>query len=69
MNQLINLIHSPGTENWSERCKSAFEALFGADGGRYPEKARNTVSLRAPTFKPGKGVAYASLIQIGRAHV
>ncbi len=62
MNKLINLIHNKGMENWSERSKNAFEELFGSDGGRYPEKARNTVTLRAPTFKPGQGVAYASLI-------
>lgn len=62
MNSLISLIYEQAIENWSEKSKGAFEELFGADGGRYPEKARNVVSIRAPGFKPDQGVAYASLI-------
>lgn len=49
MQQLINIIHTVGSENWSERNKTAFEELFGSSGGRYREDARKTVTLRAPS--------------------
>lgn len=62
MKQLINLIYDQGIENWSERCKSAFEELFGADGGRYPDKGKKIATLRAPVFQSGKGVTFAALI-------
>ncbi|MCL6558042.1 MAG: AAA family ATPase [Firmicutes bacterium] len=62
MKKLIDLIHTPGIENWTERCKNAFEELFGAGGGRYPDKAKKAVTLRAPVFQEGKGVTFASLI-------
>jgi 5-methylcytosine-specific restriction enzyme B len=61
MKRLIDIIHSPGTENWLERSKPAFYELFGG-GARYPEKARRTVTLRAPEFKGDTGVSFASLI-------
>ncbi|PHJ39359.1 hypothetical protein P378_04070 [Desulforamulus profundi] len=51
MNQLINLIYQTQNENWAGQAKHAFEELFGANGGRYPDKARKVVTLRAPEFK------------------
>lgn len=48
MNQLIDIIHEVGTQNWQERNKKAFEELFGSDGGRYHKNAKETVKLRAP---------------------
>ena len=33
---------------WPEKFKAGFEALFGGDGGRYPESAKRQVTLRAP---------------------
>lgn len=62
MERLLSLIHEPGVENWKERCTQAFEELFGVGSGRYPEKARSTVSIRAPGFKEDSGVAFAGLI-------
>lgn len=62
MNQLLNTIHEHGTENWAERMKGAYEELFGATGGRYPDKAKKAVTLRAPEFRAGSGVPFAALI-------
>ena len=31
---------------WPEKFKAGFEALFGVDGGRYPESAKRRVTLR-----------------------
>lgn len=62
MNQLINLIHSQEIENWYERSKSSFNELYGSKSGRYPDRAKSTVTLRAPEIKQDKGVPYASLI-------
>lgn len=62
MKKLINLIHDQGPDNWSERAKGAFEELFGAGGGRYPEKGKKVVTLRAPEFRSGSGVSFAALI-------
>jgi 5-methylcytosine-specific restriction protein B len=62
MNQLINLIYNQGIEKWSEISNNAFNELYGSKNGRYPEKAKNVVAIRAPEIKHDKGVAYASLI-------
>jgi 5-methylcytosine-specific restriction protein B len=62
MNQLISLVHENRTESWSDKAKSAFAEIFGASGGRYPDKANKVVTLRAPEFKGGTGVPFASLI-------
>ncbi|MCI0445664.1 AAA family ATPase, partial [bacterium] len=62
MDKLLNLIYSSSLENWSERCKQAFNELFGAAQGRYPEKAQKAVALRSPEFKEDSGVPFAALI-------
>jgi 5-methylcytosine-specific restriction protein B len=62
MNQLINFVHDNGVENWSDKAKSAFAEIYGASGGRYPDKANKVVTLRAPEFRGGAGVPFASLI-------
>lgn len=62
MDKLIGLIYQCGAENWSEKVKLAFDELFGADGGRYPDKASRIVTLRAPEFRGGSGVPFAALI-------
>ncbi|MBF6568537.1 MAG: AAA family ATPase [Candidatus Binataceae bacterium] len=33
---------------WPEKFKAGFAALFGSDGGRYPDSAKRQVTLRAP---------------------
>ena len=60
MKKLLDLIHSGQLTDWSQHCQEAFNDLFGAGGGRYPEKARQAVSLRAPGS--GIEVPFASLI-------
>jgi 5-methylcytosine-specific restriction enzyme B len=60
--QLIEIVYQYGVQNWSERNKSAFEELFGAVGGRYPEKAKRSVTLRAPGFRGNEGVPFAAYI-------
>lgn len=62
MNNLINLTQHPSIENWAGQAKHAFDDLFGANGGRYPDKAKKVVTLRAPEFKGGSGVPFAALI-------
>lgn len=61
MKRLIDIIHTSRTENWHEKNETAFDNLFGT-GGRYAEKARKTVMLRAPEFKGDTGVPFASYI-------
>lgn len=36
------------SNGWSEKFRAGFEALFGGDGGRYPDSAKRQVTLRAP---------------------
>lgn len=62
MEKLLNLIYSNTTENWNECCKEAFNELYGAPHGRYPEKASKIVTLRAPEMKDEGGVTFAALI-------
>ena len=52
------------SKGWPERFKAGFEALFGADGGRYPESARRVVTLRAPApSQDSEGIVpFAALI-------
>lgn len=49
---------------WPEKFKEGFEALFGTEGGRYPESARRHVTLRAPAPSEGSEgiVPFAALI-------
>ncbi len=37
MNQLISLIYDQSIENWTGRCKSAFEDIFGALPQGFPQ--------------------------------
>lgn len=62
MNKFINLVYSQGTNNWTERARDAFEDLFGSGVGRYPDKAKKLVSIRAPEFRGGAGVTFAAII-------
>lgn len=59
---IVDIIHSCSSGDWSERNKTAFEALFGTPGGRYPQSAEKEVSLRAPEMSPGSGVTFAAYI-------
>lgn len=59
---LLEIIHTGTSESWSERNKRAFEALFGAPGGRYRASAKDVVTLRAPEFSSDSGVPFAAYI-------
>lgn len=48
MERLIEIVKTTGVEDWEERNKEAFKELFGSEGGRYPKRAKETVTLRAP---------------------
>lgn len=57
---LVEIVHSSGTANWSERNKTAFASLFGAPAGRYPVSAEKVTSLRSPEILDG--VSFAAYI-------
>lgn len=59
---LAGMIHEPGVHEWDARNEKAFEALFGAAGGRYSEKASKAVTLRAPMMSGDGGISYAAYI-------
>ena len=59
MEKLLDLIHAGQMSDWTQRCQDAFYELYGSAGGRYPERARQSVALRAPA---GAGVPFAALI-------
>src|SRR5215831_13611188 len=59
---LLEIIHSPMKDSWSERNKAAFEALFGSPEGRYPKPAAKSVTLRAPEMSADSGVPFAAYI-------
>lgn len=61
MNELIDIIHTPGTENWAERNRKAFAELFGNEG-RYPKRAGESVKLRAPEYQGESNVPFAAYI-------
>ena len=45
------VLHPKSGKEWEDANKAAFEALFGAPGGRYPDAARHKVWPRAPGAK------------------
>jgi 5-methylcytosine-specific restriction enzyme B len=52
------------SKTWPEKFKAGFEALFGSDGGRYPDSAKRQVTLRAPApSEDSEGIVpFAALI-------
>jgi 5-methylcytosine-specific restriction enzyme B len=60
--QLVDIIHAPSQNSWTERNRVAFEALFGSPGGRYPKAAAKAVTLRAPEMSVDSGVPFAGYI-------
>ncbi|MDO9535238.1 MAG: AAA family ATPase [Bacillota bacterium] len=62
MEKLLDLIHSGQLVDWPERSREAVEELFGSNSGRYPGRARQSFSLRAPDFRSGSGVPFTALI-------
>ncbi len=60
--QLVEIIHSAKNEAWTARNRTAFDALFGSQDGRYPKHAAKAVTLRAPEINPESGVPFAAYI-------
>lgn len=56
---LVDIIHSTSLDSWKERNKNALAALFGT---RYPKRAEQSVTPRAPDMKGGDGIPYAAYI-------
>jgi 5-methylcytosine-specific restriction protein B len=59
---LVDIIHSGTLDAWADRNKTAFAALFGAPGGRYPKSAGDALTLRAPEMSNDTGVPFAAYI-------
>jgi 5-methylcytosine-specific restriction protein B len=62
MDSLIELIQTLGTADWQTRCRAAFEELYSAKGGRYPDRAQKVAAQRVPEFKGDTGVPFGALI-------
>jgi 5-methylcytosine-specific restriction protein B len=48
LEQIVDIIHSGDVGNWKDRNQTALDSIFGAANGRYPERAKSEVKLRAP---------------------
>ena len=48
LEQIVAIIHSGDLENWKNRNQEALNSIFGAANGRYTERAKSAVKLRAP---------------------
>jgi 5-methylcytosine-specific restriction enzyme B len=55
---LIDLIHSPSLERWSEQSRTVLRGLYGTPHGRYPARADGKMALRTP----GGDLPFAALI-------
>jgi hypothetical protein len=64
MQKLLDLIYKHDLATWSESATEAFTELFGSATGRYEERARKAVQIRAPRFSDfEKNVPFATLIE------
>jgi 5-methylcytosine-specific restriction protein B len=63
MEKLLNLIYKHDLSTWSEDADDAFKELFGGATGRYPERAKNAVQIRAPKFNDENNVPFSTLIE------
>jgi len=58
--QLIDVVHGKALDSWKKGNEQALGALFGT---RYPKRAGNSVTLRAPDMKGSdSGIPYAAYI-------
>jgi 5-methylcytosine-specific restriction protein B len=60
--KLLDIIHSSSQDDWTERNKAAFDTLFGAPDGRYPQTAHESMTVRAPKMSADFGVPFAAYI-------
>jgi 5-methylcytosine-specific restriction enzyme B len=63
MQKLLNLIYDHPLKSWSDDATQAFEELFGGGTGRYPERARKSIQIRAPKFSDESNVPFSTLIE------
>lgn len=63
MQKLLDLIYEHDLATWSECADEAFKELFGGATGRYPERARSAVQIRAPKFTDENNVPFSTLIE------
>lgn len=62
--KLLDLIYKHDLATWSDEAEVAFSELFGAETGRYSERARKSVQIRAPKFRgEEENVPFATLIE------
>lgn len=48
LKEIVEIIHSGDLQNWKSRNQEALDSIFGAGEGRYPDRAKSSVKLRAP---------------------
>ena len=48
LKDIVDIIHSGDLGNWKDRNQKALDSIFGAGSGRYPERAKSEIKLRAP---------------------
>src|SRR5215813_7247204 len=64
MNKLLDLVYDHDLTTWSDDAEKAFTELFGSGTGRYSERARKAVQIRAPNFRSDdENVPFATLIE------
>jgi 5-methylcytosine-specific restriction protein B len=64
MNKLLDLVYNHDLTTWSDDAEKAFTELFGSGTGRYSERARKAVQIRAPNFRSDdENVPFATLIE------
>lgn len=63
MEKLLTLIYDQSLQSWSDRAEKAFDELFGGSNGRYGERARKAVQIRAPKFSDENNVPFSTLIE------
>jgi 5-methylcytosine-specific restriction protein B len=63
MEKLSSLIYEHPLDSWSNDAEQAFAELFGAENGRYPDRARKSIQIRAPKFSDDNNVPFSTLIE------
>lgn len=63
MQKLLDLIYEHDLKTWGEMADEAFKELFGGATGRYPDRAKNAVQIRAPKFTDESNIPFATLIE------
>jgi 5-methylcytosine-specific restriction protein B len=63
MEKLSSLIYEHPLDSWSIDAEQAFAELFGAQNGRYPDRARKSIQIRAPKFSDDNNVPFSTLIE------